>query len=246
MKSIIIDDEKNSREVIQGMLNAYCPAIKVMAEAESVAEAHDAINRFLPDVIFLDIELSDANGFELLNSLPDNLEFQTVFVTAYNQYAMNAIKSGATDYLLKPINPREFRDTIDKVVSRYNKNRWNNNVFQEADLNHQLIVPHKKGFRVVSYKNIIRFEADDNYTEIYLTDGSRVVTPKTLKEFELKMVSNWFFRIHRSHMINLFHFKEYLSEDGGYAVMNDGSKVSISKNRANEFFDSIHFLSGIN
>ena len=245
MKSIIVDDEKNSREIIQNMLNAYCPDIKVMAQAESVAEAHEAINRFLPDVIFLDIELSDANGFTLLNSLSGNLDFQTVFVTAYNQYAMDAIKSGATDYLLKPINPKEFKVAIDKVVSTYNKNRWHNDVFQGSDLNHQLIVPHKRGFRVITFKNIIRLEADDNYTEIYLADGSRVVTPKTLKEFEVKMMTNWFFRIHRSHMINLFHFKEYLSEDGGYAVMNDGSKVSISKNRTNELFDSIHFLAGI-
>src|ERR1017187_2806885 len=126
MKSIIVDDEKNSREIIQNMLNAYCPDIKVMAQAESVAEAHEAINRFLPDVIFLDIELSDANGFTLLNSLSGNLDFQTVFVTAYNQYAMDAIKSGATDYLLKPINPKEFKVAIDKVVSTYNKNRWHN------------------------------------------------------------------------------------------------------------------------
>jgi two-component system, LytTR family, response regulator len=242
MKSIIVDDEINSREVIFNMLQAYSPEIKVMAEAESAAEAQIAINKYMPDVVFLDIEMPDRNGIEFLNSFTHGVNFQTVFITAYNQYAINAIRSGATDYLLKPINPKEFKETIDKVVSKYNDNQIHYDDFPEKELHSQLIVPHKKGFRLVSYKNIIRFEADDNYTEIYLTDGTRLVTPKTLKEFELKLTSKWFFRIHRSHIVNLLHFKEYLSEDGGYAVMNDGSKVSISKNRIEEFFEFVHIL----
>ena len=246
MKSIIIDDEANSRELLHNMLSAYCPQMEVLAEAGSARQARDMITTLQPDVIFLDIEMPDGNGFELLGSLPPDLDFKTIFVTAFNEYAIQAIKTGATDYLLKPINPRELKSVIEKIegLQSIKRDKANDTLLDEKELAQQLILPHQRGFKVVPARNIIRLEADDNYTQIILADSNKIITPRTLKEFENKLTSKWFLRIHRSHIINLYHFKEYLSEDGGYAVMSDNKRLSISKNKSEEFFHYIDILAG--
>lgn len=248
IKAIIIDDERSGRETLQALIQDYCPSISIEGLADSANQARELIKKFTPDVVFLDIEMPKENGFDLLKSLPDK-NFMVVFVTAYNQYALNAIKASALDYLLKPVDIDELKSTEEKLKNALGHNKKNPNDYKEvisAFLDNfsntnkiqKLTLPHAKGYKIVNLKDIIRLEADSNYTLIYLIGGEKFIVSKTLKEFDDILDDNIFFRAHKSHIINMEHLKEYIQE-GGYAKMADGSVIDISRRRAAEFSQKV-------
>ena len=218
----IVDDEQGNRENLLRMIGNYCPQIRISAICSSVTEARTVLPEAKPDILFLDIRLGDDTGFSLLGSLPE-IPFEVIFVTAYDSYAIQAIRFSALDYLLKPIDPEELTHAVDKavqVVLRKQENKRMQNLLQ----NTQALDKQKK---------IALSVADSNYTTFYLKSGEKLIVSKTLKEFDELLAPYHFLRVHQSHLINLDEIKSFIKSDGGYIRMKDGASVSISRQRRN-------------
>jgi two-component system LytT family response regulator len=228
--AIIVDDEKGPRENLALLIGGYCPEINVISTASSAIEAKDLIKKFNPDVVFLDINMPVTDGFEFLESLPER-NFMLVFVSAYEEFGIKAVKAKAIDYLLKPVNINELQQTVKRLVEtkceKENSNRSHNKA--------RLVIPQANGFMVLETDNIIRLEGENCYTKIYKSNGKVITVSRTLKEFEDSLPEKEFFRIHKSHIINLKYFKEFTNIDGGYAVLTSGLKLEVSRRRHKDF-----------
>ncbi|MCX8081039.1 MAG: LytTR family DNA-binding domain-containing protein [Bacteroidia bacterium] len=235
-KAVVVDDEENSRKNTIHMLQQYCPEIEVVGEAGSGMEGKKMILEKKPDVVFLDINMPGMSGFEMLEGIYER-EFCVIFVTAYSDYGINAVKAGALDYLMKPLILSELQGAVKKVIDYYQKkpkrvpdaNNENKNV---------IVINHNKGFTLLEFKDIIWIEANDNYSNFYLTENRKIMASKTLKEFENILPKNQFFRVHRSALINMQHVKEYIHSEGA-VIMSNSEHISVSKNKINEFNDFI-------
>lgn len=251
VSAIIVDDEAKGRLALREKLSAYCPQIHVLAEAENGQEALLLIQHHQPQLIFLDIEMPRMNGFEMLNELTEK-NFQIIFTTAYDQYAIKAIKYAAFDYLLKPIDIEELKAAIEKValVHRNTGARENDQTKKQVELLQQnilhpkkqldkLAIPTVEGLMFYDIKDIIHLEANSNYTNIYLTNKIKIIASKTLKEFEELLPDDIFFRAHHSHLINLHYIKRYIKGDGGQIELQNGTYVDVSRRKKEEFLKII-------
>ncbi|MCF8403927.1 MAG: LytTR family DNA-binding domain-containing protein [Bacteroidales bacterium] len=237
-RAIIIDDEFDSRNTIQNILQNYCENISVVAHAENVKQGIQQIRSEKPDVVFLDIQMPDGTGFNLLEEL-EQINFQVIFVTAFDQYALKAIKFSALDYILKPVDPQQLIDAVAKlktpeinfetVTNKINTLLVNKKGFERISL------PTFEGYRFISIKDIIRCEADNNYTYFRLQSGENILVTKTLKEYDETLSGNDFVRVHQSHLVNMNFVSRYLKGDGGTIIMSDGSEVEVSRRRKEEF-----------
>lgn len=234
LTAIIVDDELHGRENLNILLENYCPEIKVLGKAESVIIAKELVKKNNPDVIFLDINMPVLDGFDFLEDFDDR-NFMIVFVSAHSEYGIKAVKSGAADYLLKPINIKELKQTVKKLLTLKNKND-KEKLYTEND---KLIIPDSHGFNILIINDIIRLEAEGNYTKIFLKDNKSLTITKTLKDFEDSIINDNFFRIHKSHIVNIHLIKEYKNIDGGFITMIDGSKIEISRRKAPDFIKKI-------
>jgi two-component system LytT family response regulator len=231
-RTIIIDDEENSRSNTKSMLASYCPEIEVIAEASSGMEGKKLIQDLKPEVVFCDINMPGMNGLEMIDGLVHR-DFCLIFLTAYSEHGINAVKAGAIDYLLKPLLLGELQGAVKKVVKHYeNRNTTAPTLGNDKNL---VLINHSKGFTLIDYKDIVWLEASDNYTNIYLNNTKKIVASKTLKEFEAILPTNVFFRIHRSSLINIDFIKEYSNAEGGTIIMTDGTSIQVSKARSQEF-----------
>lgn len=234
----IVDDEQGNRENLLRMLGTYCPQIKISAICSSVTEARTVLPEAKPDILFLDIRLGDDTGFSLLENLPD-IPFEVIFVTAYDSYAIQAIRFCALDYLLKPIDPEELTHAVDKavqVVLRKQENKRMQNLLQNKralDKQKKIALSVADKIEFVEIGSIVRCESESNYTTFYLKSGEKLIVSKTLKEFDDLLTPYNFLRIHQSHLINLEEIKSFIKSDGGYIRMKDGSSISISRQRRN-------------
>lgn len=235
-KALIIDDEENSRSNTINMLKNYCPEIEVVGEASSGPEGKVKIQELKPHVVFLDINMPGMNGFQMLEGIY-NRDFCVVFLTAYSEHGINAVKAGATDYLMKPLMLSELQGAIRKVQQHY-ESKVGTTAKPENDKN-LVLINHSKGFNLIDFKDIVWLEANDNYTTLYLKTGKKIVASKTLKEFEAILPTTDFFRSHRSTLINVAYIKEYSNNEGGEVILSDGTHVQISKARVQEFADFI-------
>ncbi len=235
-KALIIDDEENSRSNTINMLKNYCPEIEVVGEAGSGPEGKVKIQDLKPHVVFLDINMPGMNGFQMLEGIY-NRDFCVVFLTAYSEHGINAVKAGAIDYLMKPLMLSELQGAIKKVVQHY-ETKGAPVSKAEADKN-LVLINHSKGFNLIDFKDIVWLEANDNYTTLYLNTGKKIVASKTLKEFEAILPTTDFFRSHRSTLINVSYIKEYSNSEGGEVILSDGTHVQISKARVQDFADFI-------
>lgn len=238
IQAIVVDDEQNNRENLVRMIETYCPQIAVSAVCSSVAEARIKISETEPDILFLDIRLGDDTGFSLLESFPD-LSFEVIFITAYDQYAIQAIRFSALDYLLKPIDPVELTNAVEKAI-RIIFRKQDNIRMQNLLRNARSLDKHKKialsvadKIEFVEIGSIIRCESESNYTTFYLKSGEQLIVSRTLKDFDELLTPYNFIRVHQSHLINLDEIKSFIKTDGGYIRMKDGSSVSISRQRRN-------------
>lgn len=235
--AVIIDDEEDSRSNTRSMLQNYCSEIEVVGEAASGPEGKIKIQELKPHVVFLDINMPGMNGFQMLEGIY-NRDFCVVFLTAYSEHGITAVKAGATDYLLKPLMLSELQGAIRKVVQHYEAKPAVTAGKAETDKNNVLI-SHSKGFTLVDFKDIVWLEASDNYTNLFLNGQKKIVASKTLKEFEAILPTNDFFRIHRSALINVNYVKEYSNNEGGEVILSDGTHVQVSKARIQEFSEFI-------
>ncbi|MDO9000903.1 MAG: LytTR family DNA-binding domain-containing protein [Bacteroidota bacterium] len=235
--AVIIDDEEDSRSNTRSMLQNYCPEIEVVGEAASGPEGKIKIQELKPHVVFLDINMPGMNGFQMLEGIYDR-DFCVVFLTAYSEHGITAVKAGATDYLLKPLMLSELQGAIRKVVQHYESKPAVVSGKTETDKN-IVLISHSKGFTLVDFKDIVWLEASDNYTNLFLNGQKKIVASKTLKEFEAILPTNDFFRIHRSALINVNYVKEYSNNEGGEVILSEGTHVQVSKARIQEFSEFI-------
>jgi two-component system LytT family response regulator len=235
-KAVVVDDEENSRKNTIHMLQQYCPEIEVVGEASNGAEGKKVILEKKPDVVFLDINMPGMNGFEMLEGIYER-DFCVIFVTAYSEHGIHAVKAGALDYLMKPLILSELQGAVKKVIDYYNKNPRKSETGNDESKN-VIIINHNKGFTLLEFKDIISVEANDNYSIFHLTENKKILASKTLKEFENILPKNLFFRVHRSALINIIHVKEYIHSEGA-VIMSNSQHISVSKNKINEFNEYI-------
>lgn len=248
IKAIIIDDEKTSRETLQGLLRRYCKNVEVIGEGDGFHSGMEIIKKNKPDVVFLDIQMPDGSGFKLLEEIGD-INFEVIFSTAYDQFAIKAIKYSALDYLLKPINPEDLITAIEKLEAKISKGKDNTGVkflldsikYPTSDKK-KIVLSTSEGMHIVDIDNIIRCESEDYYTKFFLKEGKVIMVSKTLKENEELLAEYNFIRPHKSHLINLKYVKSFLRIDGGSIVMTDGSNVPVSRRKREQIVDILNHL----
>lgn len=244
--AIIIDDEPKGRLALREKLLAYCPEVLILDEAANGQDALVLIKRHKPQLIFLDIEMPKMNAFEMLNAFPEK-NFHIIFTTAYDQYAIKAIKYAAFDYLLKPIDIEELKTAVTKVSTIKD-----NQTLAQAELLSQhllhpkkqfakLAIPTLEGILFFNIADIIHLEANSNYTNIFFVTNTKVTASKTLKEFEELLPADTFFRTHHSHIINLNYIKRYIKGDGGQIELTNGTLVDVSRSKKEEFLKVIAY-----
>lgn len=236
--AIIIDDEKKARDFIEMIISRNFPDIKISGKASSVVEGIKLINQVSPDLVFLDIEMQDGTGFDLLEALPDK-NFDLIFVTAYNYHAVKAFKFSAVDYVVKPIDIEDFKNAVEKVLTKnqllkksQSLDILKSNLRSKAPL--KIAIPVLEGIEYIETASIVSFNADGRYTRIFLEGGKKIIVSKSLGEFNDLIDNITFFKPHKSHIINLTHVNKYVKK-GCYLLMSDGSEVPLSRGNRDSF-----------
>lgn len=240
VKCIIVDDELRARNGLKKLIENYCTDIEVVEMADSVAAARKAIEEHKPDLVFLDIDMPGGDGFDLLEQM-DDIPFEVIFATAYDQFALKAIKFSALDYLLKPIDLEELITAVNKIHQKRgtkpDKQRYQSLKANISQKNlERIALPSSDGLVFVNIKDIVRLQSDGSYTVFHTTGTDKnILVTKSLGEYEEILEENGFFRTHHSHIININRVQKYVRGRGGYVVMDDGSSVDVSARRKDEF-----------
>jgi two-component system LytT family response regulator len=248
LRAIIVEDELRSRQTLTGMLKLFCKNVEVAGEAENVKEGIDLIRKEKPDIVFLDIQMPDGSGFKLLEEI-GQINFDIIFTTAYDQYAIQAIKFSALDYLLKPI----YQDDLVRAVKKAedNKEKIDRNEHVDVLLENlkksvneppKIILSTAEKINVVKVDDILRCASDNYYTMFYFTNGQKLLVSKTLKENEELLKDQHFIRPHKSHLVNTKYIKGFLKQDGGYIIMTDGTNIPVSRRKKEATIDIINNL----
>jgi two-component system, LytTR family, response regulator len=249
MKVIIIDDEQKGRESLQKLLEIYCIGVEVVAMASDITEANDLIRLHKPHVVFLDIEMPGGDGFSLLDKFPGR-DFEVIMTTAFEDYAIRAVKHHAFDYLLKPIDMDELVfavDTAKRTLGRHapeqaKESAPDHAVPQKLALNGRVALPVKDGIFYLVVSDIIRIESDGGYSTFYTVDGKKYLVAKNLKDYEDILPDKNFFRVHKSHLINIDKVKKYIRTDGNFLEMEGGSVVEIARRKKEEFLQLMNAI----
>lgn len=232
LNAILVEDEETSREILRNYLAKYCPNIVLKGEAANVDDALVLIRNNDLDVVFLDVEMPYGNAFDLLDKVGDR-QFETIFVTAYNNYAIDALNAHASYYLLKPISIDKLIEAVDYVQEiKQKENSLQNAILKplQTQVAGKITIPLQNGFEVLQMEDILYCQADDNYTQIHLKVGKRLVS-KTLKYFEDSLVNNGFVRVHKSYLVNVNEITEYKKGKGGSIVLSSGKEIMVSPSR---------------
>lgn len=240
INAVIVDDEKKGRDLLINVIDKYCPNVEIVGQAENIKDAFAVIEKEHPDLVFLDIEMPNGNGFDLLKKF-DKIFFEIIFTTAYDHYAIKAIKYSALDYLLKPIDIDDLQEAVEKVISRKKKPQQTEqsiqlllNAITDNRAIQKIVIPDHEGVTMVKVGDIVKCQSDSNYTTIYMANGTKLTSTKTLKDYAQMFEGMPFLRVHNSYLINLDHIKRYVKGDGGYVVMSDDTIVEVSRRRKTE------------
>jgi two-component system LytT family response regulator len=242
IRSVIIDDEKNCLEMMEYLLLKHCPQVKVLQLCRSAQEGISAIEAHKPDLVFLDIEMPRMNGFDMLKSMND-IRFNVIFTTAYDQFAIKAFRFSAIDYLLKPIDPEELREAVGKhesmnrPLSKPQLDSLYEHMGNKGEGLRKIALTTSESLIFVDTEKIICCESDSNYTYFHLQGGEKILVSKTLKEAEELLSGMGFFRIHASYLINMKHVAKFVRGDGGYVLMSNNQHITVSRKKKEEFFD---------
>ncbi len=250
--AILIDDDQNLRSGMKQLLARYAPEIKIIGEADSVANGVEVIDHLQPQVVFLDIQMNDGTGFDILEQLAlknGKITSHIVFITAHEQYAIKAFRFSALDFLLKPVDPDELQKVIEKIKSIVVKSDdyahidlLLENIRKKVDNFKRIALSNSDGMHLFEVSDIIRCESEDNYTKFYIKNNKPILISKTLKEYEELLTDHGFVRIHQSHLINLAFLKSYIKKDGGYVVMADNSNLPISQRKREQLQEVLKTL----
>jgi two-component system LytT family response regulator len=244
MRAIIVDDSEQAREFLKGAVGETAPGIQLVAEAPGVLEAAKLIRQHNPDLVFLDIQLTDGTGFDLLEVL-GKVNFSIIFTTASDAHAIKAFKYAAVDYLLKPIDPTQLKSAIERALRNKPVKDSLEILVEQGKKQKQperIALHTQEKIVVVDIKNIVRCEADVNYTCFYFNDKTKMMVTRTLKDFEEMLEDKGFARVHQSHLINTRCIKEFIKGDGGYLILHDGSNVPVSIRKRNYVMDLLNNL----
>ncbi len=247
--ALIIDDEKHCADSLSSQIQKYCPGIEILDTCDTAEKGLQQIHRLRPQLIFLDVEMPVMNGFEMLEKLTE-INFDVIFTTGFNQYAIRAIKFGALDYLIKPINKDELCEAVDKFINRTQRdslkqlNALLSHIKKSNDLSFQKIaLPTMHSYELVPLNNIIVCESKNNYTTVRLNNGQNILISKTLKQLEDLLDMEPFFRVHNSFLVNLQYAIRYVKGEGGYLVMNNDMTVPVARSKKEELLKLITHLS---
>jgi len=251
-KCIIVDDEIGAREILVQMLKLYCTDIEIIGLAHNVDSAYELISSLNPDLVFLDIKMPDGSGFNLLEKFP-KLNFQVIFVTAHEEYAIKAFRFSALDYILKPVDPSDLINAVDKVSGINNVNDLDQqfkimkeNFYNESTQTEKKIVLRTtENIYVIPISEVVRCRSEKNYTYFYFTNREKIIVSRTLKDFEELLTDHGFMRVHRSNLINLKYISRYEKSEGGYVIMLDNSRVDVSHRKKEKLLNYINGLGEI-
>lgn len=241
IKAILIDDERNSLEMLEWLLNTYCPDITILAQCLSGEEGMKAIRDLNPDVVFLDIEMPKMNGFDMLEHFKD-IPFEVVFTTAYDKFAVKAFRYSALNYLLKPVDPEELISTVERLKQKKStpSNAQMELLFQslmnQKTQAERIALSTGDGLVFVLTKEIAYCQAESNYTKVVMADHRKILVAKTLKEIDETLSGKDFFRVHNSYLVNINHITKFVRGDGGYILMPDQTQITISRSKRDDFF----------
>lgn len=246
MKAVIIDDEKRTRELIAKMIESFNLGIETFPVGENVESGLQAIEKIQPDFVFLDIQMPDGTGFDLLRRIKHK-NFEVIFITAHEEFAIQAIKFSALDYILKPVDSEELKSCIERAIeARHQKKEdsqfeaLNQNI--QSNQKRRLVLKTQESVHVVDLDKIIRCEADRNYTSFFLSEGKKILVSRTLKDYETLLTGHNFLRVQQSHLVNLDFVDRYDKGNGGSVVMKDGSEVPLSPAKREIFFKILENL----
>jgi two-component system LytT family response regulator len=241
IRTVLVDDEIDSIRVLERLLETFCPQVSIVGKADGVETAIRVIQASQPDLVILDIEMTQGNAFDLLNQLQP-IAFQVIFVTAFDDYAVRAFKYSAVDYLLKPVDIDDLRGALDRATEKTQEKAMIEKMKVLLDnvgtLNlsqQKMAVPTITGLMFVAIRDIIRFEAKGSYTIIFLHNGEQITATRNIKDYEDLLPESIFYRIHNSHIINLQNIQKYHKGRGGYVIMEDGSAIEVATRRREEF-----------
>lgn len=255
--ALIIDDDRNVREALEFMLAENCPEIRICGSASSAAEGREILHKEKIDFIFLDISMPNESGFDFLHTIPRE-NYGIIFVTAFEDYAIQAFKANAVDYLLKPVDTEELKAAVEKAIQYHELRKMKANVrsvynesldnldkqFQsQAKQVEKITIAEQFGFRIVKVADLMYLEADNNYTILHLSGLDKIVATRSMAEFEHILEDSMFFRIHKSTIINLNYLKAYSSYEGNFAELNNGTRLSIARRKFNEFKEAVEQFS---
>lgn len=235
MKVFIVDDEQDSRAILKALISSGFPDIEIAGESDNIKESVAFLNSNAIDLLLLDIQLNEGSGFDVLHALRYT-DFEIIFVTAHDEFALQAIKNNALDYLLKPIDRQEFYSAIKKCQKKSRNQSTSQLKELIAELSKKknpgsIQLPTQSGFKIVEVDTIIHCESESNYTRFYLNDGSKILVSKTMKEYQSILDQYSFVRIHHSHIVNIRFIREYVKGRGGEVIMENGNRLGVSESR---------------
>ncbi|MBE0648969.1 MAG: response regulator transcription factor [Bacteroidales bacterium] len=239
LRTLIIDDEYHIRDTLINMLEMHCPEVKVVGQASGVVSGMEAIKELQPELVLLDIQMKDGTGFDLLYGLP-SIDFKVIFVTAYDQYAIQAFRFSAVDYLLKPVNPEQLKEAVtraENLIHDYFRKQMKvleENLKSSGSRNKKIILRTTESIHLLEVGQIICCESDNTYTTFHTVEGEMIIVSKTLKEYEEMLTECGFFRVHKSFLINLSHIKRFDRQDGGYIVLTNDLKIPVASRKREE------------
>ena len=244
LKAILVDDELSSLQNLKQKLVEFCPDVKVIAACQKPEEAIFLIRHHRPDVLFLDIEMPRINGFRMLEELND-IHTEIIFTTAYNHYAIDAIRISAFDYLIKPISVEDLQNAVNRLMIQHNKqvqeklNVLRKSLQENKSQEDKIAIPTSDGMDFINIKNIVRIESSSNYSKLYFMNGHTLLVTRLLKDFEEMLLPYRFYRVHHSHLINLSQIKKYIRGEGGQVVMQNGDVIDVARRKKDEFLKLI-------
>jgi two-component system, LytTR family, response regulator len=240
LRTVIIDDEYHIRDTLINMLELNCPdEVKVVGQASGVASGIKSIKALQPELVLLDIQMKDGTGFDLLQRLPD-FNFKVIFITAYDQYALQAFRFSAVDYLLKPVNPEQLTEAIHRAGNLIHEQFTRQLKVLEENLrsasykSKKIILRTTESIHLLEVGNIICCDSNNSYTTIHTVEGEKIIVSRTLKEFEKMLADCGFYRVHKSYLINLHHIKRFDRQDGGYIVLTNDLKIPVASRKRDE------------
>lgn len=242
LRTLIIDDEAHMRDSLRRLLERLCPEVTVAGEADSVSSGLRSIAEHRPDLVLLDIQMGDGTGFDLLNALP-SVDFKVIFITAYDQYALQAFRFSAVDYLLKPVNPEMLVSAVQRAEQLVHAHHQlhiqalRDNLKNAEDQRRKIILKTTENIYLLELREITCCESDNNYTLVHTLEGKRILVSRTLKDYDEMLAGCGFYRVHKSYLVNLAHIRRFEKQDGGYIVLANELKVPVASRKRDEVLE---------